>query len=158
MMLTAYQAITQNTPRPVKPATARSRPTPTKPHKPAVRILFTDANSSYRDLAATTLARAGYEVTGCTDGITTLMKVLGAAPGAWPVVVCAQRLPGMSGLRLAYALRQAVVPPAVFLIADSITPYERLQAQRLGIRQVIQRSQDLEPLLHALATVSACGH
>jgi CheY-like chemotaxis protein len=101
-----------------------------------VRILVADDDAEMRELMASMLARAGYEVVQFRDGHQARHYVQGLANGlirVMPeVIVTDHRMPGCSGLEVLETLRgYGLFVPAI-LISGFADPWLHERIERLG--------------------------
>jgi CheY-like chemotaxis protein len=83
----------------------------------SARILYADDDPDVRRLCATTLARAGYSVTGCEDGLDAWDAL---CSGSFDLVITDNEMPRLTGLQLAARARQAGLDLPIILASGSI--------------------------------------
>lgn len=80
---------------------------------PAKRILVVDDEADIRDLIALKLGSAGFDVSVAMDGNSGLREALA---GDFDGIVLDVMMPGMSGIDVLHALRQAEISTPVLLL------------------------------------------
>ncbi|WP_162520773.1 CHASE domain-containing protein [Pseudaquabacterium pictum] len=113
------------------------------------RILYVDDDEVVALTALALLQRAGHTVRVAASGEAAL-AALGATGGQVDVVVTDFNMPGLSGLGVAEAVRQASPGTRVILVSGLVTDDLRQRARQLGIPEVLPKEELLERLLHAV--------
>ena len=131
-------------------------PPPSATSAPA-RVVVAEPGAPLRARIATALTDAGLEVTAFADGAAAYAACQAARPDG---VVAALAMPGLDGAGLLRAL--AVNPRLeglpVLLIADEISDHVRLEAYRLGVRDLLTRPfLDEELVIRTRRAVASAG-
>jgi len=113
-------------------------------------VLYVDDDEAIVFLMTRLLERQGYRVSGYTDAQQALDAVR-ANPGEFDLVVTDHNMPGMSGLEVAYALKQIRADLPVAMASGYITDELRLSAPAAGIRELIYKPNTVEDLCVAVA-------
>lgn len=119
-----------------------------------IRVLFVDDDPALVRLAALRLSRLGYEVTGCESPEEALERFRDH-PADFDAVVTDLSMPGMSGMELArefLALRPDV---PILMLSAQFRPEDAAEAQRLGVRWTIVKSEAFEQIPVRLGEVFA---
>jgi len=120
-------------------------------------VVLADDDDDWRDLLATSLEGAGYDVDQVMDGRQLqLMLEAAEAAGAKPDLIVSDHLmPHLTGLEvLAWAARHAPEVPFIILSAFA-APHIREPALRLGAAAVIEKPVDLSLLRTRIAEILA---
>ena len=113
------------------------------------RILFVDDEPDLVALHERSLGRVGHEVAGFTDPRVALERFR-EDPDGFDAVVTDLSMPGITGLDLAREIL-ALRPDIPVLIASGyIPPDERLEAEELGVREMLPKPSPLGQLRDAL--------
>src|SRR4051812_6569671 len=102
---------------------------PTRPRRPALRILVVDDELSLREYMEVLLTRQGYDVL-TADGQASALKVLSAEPV--DLVISDMKLGHGSGMEVLKAARTLKASPEVILITAFGTPASAVEAMRAG--------------------------
>ena len=119
---------------------------PTEPRGTDQHVLYVDDDEVVGQMVQPLLQRAGYRVTLVNDG-REAVKVFEASPAAFDIVVTDFNMPGLSGLDVAQAVLALRPGLPVVLSTGYITEDLLEHAQRMGVRQVMQKENSLEDLV-----------
>jgi CheY-like chemotaxis protein len=125
------------------PAARPPAPPPEAARGRGERLLFVDDEDALVFLARRMLMRLGYVVTGFTDPALAL-EAFRARPRDFDVVVTDLSMPGMSGLDLARALREARPDVQILMVSGYIQPEQEEEARRAGVREVILKPNTVD--------------
>lgn len=123
---------------------------PRRPGHP--RILFAEDDSEMRELVASRLRRAGYDVVECCDG-ASLVRRLGSTflPNVsrddFDLVISDIRMPGFTGLEVLDGLHDRPGFPAMILITAFGDPETHEQASQLGAIATLDKPFRIPELL-----------
>ena len=121
-------------------------------------MLLADDDEAMRDLVATGLRRAGFEVTEAANGSALLAFVRALGPpgsGEAPDVVISDiRMPGASGLEVVQALRAAGWTIPVILITGFGDAETHADAIRLGATVLLDKPFELSHLVHLVGRLA----
>ena len=130
------------------------------PSTQPLRVLVADDDDDMRALVAETLRADGCTTQEAQDG-TELIEVLRLAlddPGLRPdVLVTDLRMPGVSGLGVLEALREAHWSLPVVMMTAATDPSIQEGARRLGALCVLTKPFDPDDLLSAVHHAKAAG-
>jgi DNA-binding response OmpR family regulator len=118
------------------------------------RILLAEDNYEMCRLIASTLRKAGYEVTMCANGIN-LIEHLGTFPPngkeeSYALVITDIRMPGITGMEILAGLRRAEgVPPIILITAFGDAETHR-RAAELGAVAVLDKPFEMGTLLRVV--------
>ncbi|HYN27526.1 MAG TPA: response regulator, partial [Burkholderiales bacterium] len=108
-------------------------------------ILYIDDDEAQVFLIKRMLERWGYRVSAYLEQREALDALL-AGPVRFDLVVTDFNMPGISGLEIARAIRDARPDLPVIVVSGYITDDLRAQAARAGVRELISKSQEVEEL------------
>ena len=108
-------------------------------------ILYVDDDESQVFLIKRMLERWGYRVSAYLEQREALDALLADAP-SFDLVVTDFNMPGLSGLEVARAIRDARPDLPVILISGYITDELRAQAEAVGVRELIAKPHEVEEL------------
>jgi CheY-like chemotaxis protein len=115
------------------------------------RILLAEDDLEMRRLLAWALARNGYDVTECGDGMTVLRRLGLMDPqrtgSDYDLVISDVRMPGYDGLQVLESIHNATPHPPVVLISAFADEAVRERADRLGAARVIPKPFDVDELV-----------
>jgi len=111
--------------------------------RPASRILIVDDEEIVRQSLADWLEKEGYAAETAPDGVTALSML---AHGEWDLVLVDLKMPGMDGLQVLDAARQARPALAVVMITAYATVETAVKAIKLGAADYIVKPFDPEEL------------
>ena len=125
-------------------------------HRP--RIVVADDDREMRETVADAMQVAGYEVTTLHDGRELFDYVVALVEGKIPVppavVVSDIRMPGITGLEVLRALRNAHLEIPVILMTGFGDPDVHSQAATLNAALVLDKPFPIERLKEAVASLS----
>jgi PAS domain S-box-containing protein len=139
----------QTTAAPAAAELARAETPPAEDARPEAargqgeRLLFVDDEDALVFLARRMLVRLGYRVTGFTDPILALEEFR-ARPRDFDVVITDLSMPGMSGIDLARALREARPDVPILMVSGYIQPEYEEEARQAGVRAVILKPNTVD--------------
>ena len=110
-----------------------------------MHVLFVDDDAALVRLGTLRWTRLGYQVTGCESAEEALERFRGH-PVDFDVVVTDLSMPGMSGMELARQLLVLRPELPIFLISGQFRPEDAAEAQRVGIRCTIAKSEAFEQI------------
>lgn len=108
-------------------------------------ILYIDDDEAQVFLIKRMLERWGYRVSAYLEQREALDALL-AGPVRFDLVVTDFNMPGISGLEIARAIRDARPDLPVIVVSGYITDDLRAQAAHAGVRELISKSQEVEEL------------
>ena len=108
-------------------------------------ILYVDDDESQVFLIKRMLERWGYRVSAYLEQREALDALLADAP-SFDLVVTDFNMPGLSGLEVARAIRDARPDLPVILVSGYITDELRAQAEAVGVRELIAKPHEVEEL------------
>jgi CheY-like chemotaxis protein len=117
-----------------------------------IRVLFVDDDPVLVRLAALRLTRVGCDVTGCESPEEALERFR-ARPADFDAVVTDLSMPGMSGMELAQELLALHPDVPILMLSSQFRPEDAAQAQRIGIRWTIVKSEAFEKIPLVLAAL-----
>lgn len=128
----------------MEPTTALTAPKSSKP----VRVLVVDDDRPMLESMARGLKRAGYEVIEATSGEQGLQLALSFQPD---IAVLDVRMPGMSGLELALAIREQTTIPFLFASVHGDSEVTRVAAEYGALGYLIKPvdAEQLAPAIEA---------
>jgi CheY-like chemotaxis protein len=132
---------------------------PTEPNSsPRLTILLVDDNADFRIIFQRKFTDLGYEVLTAPDGVRGLQLVLNASPD---LVLLDMSMPHRGGLETLRLIRSVQPQAKVILLTGYIEDDARLEAQELGVSDVILKpvsikdlAQSIEAVLHEPAATS----
>jgi PAS domain S-box-containing protein len=119
-------------------------------------VLCVDDDEALISLTARLLERNGYAVTGYTDPSAALRE-FERRPGDFDVVVTDLTMQGISGWTLAQALKDVRPQLPVILLSGFVTPEDQGRAERLGVRALLQKPDDIGQLVPLLDRILPHG-
>ena len=117
-----------------------------------IRVLFVDDDPALVRLAALRLTRVGFEVIGCDSPEEALERFRGH-PVDFDAVVTDLSMPGMSGMELAREFLALRPDLPVLMISGQFRPEDAAEAQRIGVRWTIAKSEAFEQIPARLGEV-----
>ncbi len=133
---------------------ARAQPPPTA----AVgRILFVDDEEALLLVARHTLRLAGFQVTTFSRPADALERFK-AAPDAFDLVLTDLAMPEMSGIMLAQQILTVRPDLPVLIISGYIPPDQAAEAERIGVRAVLEKIDNFSSLPAIIAAHLAARH
>jgi PAS domain S-box-containing protein len=115
-------------------------------------ILYVDDEEALVFLATRLLERRGYRVSGFTDAISAL-KQFRENPGDFDAVVTDLSMPGMSGFELTEEIHRTRAEIPVLLTSGYLQAEDQEKAEKLGIRETIQKPATADRLAGALERI-----
>ena len=110
-----------------------------------MHVLFVDDDAALVRLGMLRWTRLGYQVTGCESPQEALERFRDH-PVDFDVVVTDLSMPGMSGMELARQLLSLRPALPIILISGQFGPEDAAEAQRVGIRWSIVKSEAFEQI------------
>lgn len=117
-----------------------------------IRVLFVDDDPALVRLGALRLTRLGYEVTGCESPEEALARFRDR-PVDFDAVVTDLSMPGMSGMELAREFLALRPDLPILMVSGQFRPEDAVEAQRIGIRWTIPKSEAFEQIPARLGEV-----
>lgn len=117
--------------------------------KPRDRILIVDDEQDARELIASVLAEAGYQVEQAKDGLEAINKLSAVRPD---LVLTDLRMPGLTGVDLAQRIRGL----PVILMTGTETHDLCTGAEAYGAVACLTKPINLDELLWTIDTALAC--
>lgn len=114
-------------------------------HRTIARVLFVDDDPGLVRLGTLRLTRLGFGVTGC-ESAEEALGLFHDHPVDFDVVVTDLSMPGMSGIELARQLLALRPEFPILLVSSEFRPEDSAEAQRIGIRHTIPKSEALEQI------------
>ena len=118
---------------------------------PPERILIADDDREMSRLIASTLRKAGYDVTVCATGINLLERLssylIGDPVQRFSLVVSDIRMPGVTGMEMLDGMRNVEGAPPVILITGFGDEETHRAAERLGAVTVLDKPFEMSTLL-----------
>jgi PAS domain S-box-containing protein len=108
-------------------------------------VLYIDDDDIMTVMVEALLQRAGFRVTTCQDAVRALTAV-GEQPLAFDLVVTDFNMPRLSGIEVAYALASIRRDLPVVISSGYLSDELRREAQRAGVRALLQKENTLEEL------------
>jgi PAS domain S-box-containing protein len=108
-------------------------------------VLYIDDDDIMIAMVDALLQRAGFRVTTCQDAALALHDV-GQHPFQYDLVVTDFNMPRLSGIEVAYALAQIRRDLPVVISSGYLSEELRAEAQRAGVRALLQKENTLEEL------------
>lgn len=126
------------------------------PERAPLRVLLAEDDPEMRALLSQVLRRAGYEVRETTDGKAALAVL---TDRDWfrdrpDVLITDVRMPGCDGLSVAAAIREMGLNLPVVLMTAFGDDELHAEAERLGVRRVLDKPFELSELLGTLRDLS----
>jgi PAS domain S-box-containing protein len=115
-------------------------------------ILYVDDEEALVFLATRLLERCGYRVSGFTNAITAL-KQFRENPVEFDVLVTDLSMPGMSGFELTEEIHRTRSDIPVVLTSGYLQAEDQEKAEKLGIRETIQKPATADKLAGALEKI-----
>jgi len=115
-------------------------------------ILYVDDEEALVFLATRLLERRGYRVSGFTNAITAL-KQFRENPVEFDVLVTDLSMPGMSGFELTEEIHRTRSDIPVVLTSGYLQAEDQEKAEKLGIRETIQKPATADKLAGALEKI-----
>jgi CheY-like chemotaxis protein len=115
-------------------------------------VLFVDDDPALVRLGALRLTRLGYEVTGCESPEEALARFRDR-PTDFDAVVTDLSMPGMSGMELAREFLALRPDLPILMVSGQFRPEDAAEAQRIGIRWTIPKSEAFEQIPARLGEV-----
>ncbi len=119
-----------------------------------IRVLFVDDDPALVRLAALRLTRVGCEVTGC-ESPEEALECFRARPADFDAVVTDLSMPEMSGMELARELLALRSDIPILMLSSQFRPEDAAEAQRVGVRWTIVKSEAFEKIPAVLSEVCA---
>ena len=119
-----------------------------------IQVLFVDDDPALVRLAALRLTRVGCEVTGYETAEEALERFR-SGPSDFDAVVTDLSMPGMSGMELAQELLALRSDIPILMLSSQFRPEDAAEAQRVGVRWTIVKSEAFEKIPVVLAEVYA---
>lgn len=116
-------------------------------------VLYVDDEAALVMLITRVLQREGYRVSAHSD-IGGALAALRAAPDDFDLVVTDYNMPGTSGLAVARAVRDIRPDLPVAMASGYLTSDLRVQAQEVGVRELIQKPYSVEALCDTVARLA----
>jgi len=110
-----------------------------------MHVLFVDDDAALVRLGMLRWTRLGYQVTGCESPQEALERFRDH-PVDFDVVVTDLSMPGMSGMELARQLLSLRPALPIILISGQFGAEDAAEAQRVGIRWTIVKSEAFEQI------------
>jgi len=124
---------------------------PTEPNSsPRLTILLVDDNADFRIIFQRKFTDLGYEVLTAPDGVRGLQLVLNAPPD---LVLLDMSMPHRGGLETLRLIRSVQPQAKVILLTGYIEDDARLEAQELGVSDVILKPVSIKDLAQSIETV-----
>ena len=118
------------------------------------QVLLVDDDEVMLQMMQRLLQRSGYRVTTFDDGARAIAAVR-ARPDAFALVVTDFNMPNMTGLEVARAIA-GIRPDLPLIISSGYLPDElRSQAQRLGVRRLLEKQHTIDELVDLVQEVLA---
>lgn len=144
---------------PIASSAVRTAPVDTA-HAPRGRgqaILLVDDELQLVKLGEQLLQAQGYRVTGATSAREALTK-LKAGGDAYDLLITDLKMPELTGLELAEAVRQLVVDLPIILISGFVSDDVAPKAEAIGIERVLRKPLESKELFEAVAgTLALAG-
>jgi len=115
-------------------------------------VLYVDDDDSLVFLVMRMLNRLGYRTSGFTDARLALEAVR-ANPGDFDIAVTDFNMPGLSGLDVALAISRIRPDLPVVITSGYITDALRSEAQRAGVRQLVDKPSTVDELCQVIQQV-----
>jgi PAS domain S-box-containing protein len=122
------------------------------PQSRSEHILYVDDEEALVFLATRLLERRGYRVSGFTSAVTAL-KQFRENPGEFDVLVTDLSMPGMSGFELTEEVHRTRAEIPVVLTSGYLQAEDQEKAEKLGIRETIQKPATADKLAGALEKI-----
>jgi PAS domain S-box-containing protein len=119
-------------------------------HGTGEHVMYVDDEESLVELMELALAKRGYRVTGFTDPLAAL-EAFGRDAAAFNVVITDIAMPQISGTQLAAQLRAIRSDIPIIMTSGYIKAEDRAAAQRIGVDQLIYKSNTIDELAAAVA-------
>ncbi|MFG0319461.1 MAG: sigma-54-dependent transcriptional regulator [Planctomycetota bacterium JB042] len=116
----------------------------------AARLLLVDDEETQREMLASILGRAGYEVEAAADGRAALERLEAAT---FDLVLSDQRMPGLDGLELLRRVRATPGAPPVILMTAFGSVSSAVEAMKHGAADYLTKPFEKEELLLVLDKV-----
>jgi PAS domain S-box-containing protein len=115
-------------------------------------VVYVDDDEVLMTLVLQLLQRAGYRVTGCSNGQEAL-GLIAAGTDAVDVLVTDYNMPGLSGMVVARKAL-ALVPQLPVIISSGFLPEDvRLEALRMGVRDLLRKEHTVDELVWRIGRV-----
>jgi DNA-binding response OmpR family regulator len=133
--------------------------TSSPPSRP-LRIILAEDDDELRSFLTLVLARAGHAVVALEDGLElsdyiSLTQCCGGPLQAPDLIVSDLQMPGRSGLETLERLLASGVTCPVVLLSAFTDEETRKEAQRLGVRRVLDKPVDVEELRGTVREVTS---
>jgi CheY-like chemotaxis protein len=132
------------------------RKCPTPPRGKREHLLYVDDEEALVLLAQRSLGRLGYQVTAHTDPAEALRAFV-ECPEKFGAVITDLSMPGMSGVELARQILQIRPDAPIVMTSGYIRPEDELEAQKIGVHELLLKSDTIDDLAAALQRVLAGG-
>jgi PAS domain S-box-containing protein len=119
-------------------------------------LLYVDDEEALVLLARRSLGRLGYQVTGHTNPAEAL-QAFAEHPENFAAVITDLSMPGMSGVELARQILQIRPDVPIVMTSGYIRPEDELEAQKIGVRELLLKPDTIDDLAVALQRVLAGG-
>lgn len=114
------------------------------------KVMYVDDEESLVILMERALTKMGYHVSGYTDAETALGDFR-QQPSKFDVVITDIAMPGITGPELAAKLRDVRSDVPIIMTSGYIRAEDRESAKRLGVSQLVYKSNTIEELADVLA-------
>jgi two-component system, cell cycle sensor histidine kinase and response regulator CckA len=108
-------------------------------------LLIVDDEDSLRTLLATAFARKGYRTATAATGLEAI-ELVGDTTHQYDLILLDLNMPGANGLEVMKIIRLCRPRAKVLVISGHITPEVRVEFQRLGQREFVQKPYRLDEL------------
>ena len=115
-------------------------------------VVYVDDDEVLMTLVQQLLQRAGYRVTGCSNGQQAL-DLIAAGTDAVDVLVTDYNMPGLSGMVVARRAL-ALLPQLPIVISSGFLPEDvRLEALRMGVRDLLRKEHTVDELVWRIGRI-----
>jgi len=119
-------------------------------------LLYVDDDEALVLLARRSLGQLGYQVTAHTDPAEAL-QAFAEHPERFAAVITDLSMPGMSGVELAQQILQIRPDVPIVMTSGYIRPEDELEAQKIGVHELLLKPDTVDGLAMALQRVLAGG-
>jgi CheY-like chemotaxis protein len=116
------------------------------------RVLYVDDHPALLRLGRRLLERHGYEVTGCSGGLSAL-ACFRANPSGFDVVITDVAMPDLDGLSLARAIHAARPELPIIVTTGLLDTPDEDELRACGIRAFLHKPMSMEDTLAVVARV-----